>query len=240
MGIKKYPKTNVERANEAIRRARATVARSRGSLAAPPRTGGFYGLGSRPRGTGPELKSIDVQAASGAMSTSAAAVLLNGCIPGADIANRVGRKITMQSLMIRLNFTPILNTESPLGCTARVLIVYDAQTNVTATTGALVLRTDAFLEPNNLENRDRFTVLMDKFITLGAVSYGAATSKVVGGSPQPRLLKKYMRINKDTIYNAVGGGTIADIVSGSLYLLVIASNATWAVQSNSRVRFTDT
>jgi len=235
---KKYNKTNIERANDAIRRARATLSKPGRSLAAPPRTGGFYGLGMRPRGSGPELKSIDVTAAVGAMAASAVTgVLLNGCVPGADITNRVGRKIMMKSLMLRINFAPIVTVPSPLGCVARAMVVYDSQTNITATTSTLVLNTDTFLSPNKLENRERFTVLMDKFVALPASNY--AVSVPTAGSPSPRILKKFIRINRDTIFNSGSAGTVADIVSGSLYLVIIAQNVTYSAQADSRVRFVD-
>jgi len=231
-------KTKQELANAAIQRARKTVMASRRGVVAPPRTGGFYGVGERPRGSGPELKAIDVQVAAGAMTTGATVVCLNGCQVGADIGNRIGRKLTMKSLMLRLNFSPIATTDSPVGCTARCMVVYDAQSNAATITGAMLLRSDAFLEPNNLENRDRFTVLMDKFITLPAANYTA--SEVLGGSPTPRLVKKYLRINRDTVYNTTNGGTFADITSGGLWFVVLASNTTQTIQLNSRLRFVDT
>jgi len=231
-------KTKQELADAAIKRARKTIMASRRSVVAPPRTGGFFGVGERPRGSGPELKSIDVQVAAGNMTTTATVVLLNGCVTGADINNRIGRKMTMKSLMLRLNFSPVATTDSPIGCTARAMVIYDAQSNASTITGAQVLRSDSFLEPNNLENRDRFTVLMDKFITLPAANYTA--SETVGGSPTPRLVKKYLRINKDSVFNTTNGGTFADITSGGLWFLIIASNTTQQVQMNSRLRFVDT
>jgi len=231
-------KTNVERANDAINRARATVINSRRGLVAPPRTGGFYGLGMRPRGSGPELKAIDVTSAAAAMAASGVTgILLNGCIAGSDIGNRVGRKINMKSLMIRINFAPIISVPSPLGNLARAIVVYDSQTNITASTSTLLLNADNVLDPNKLENRERFTVLMDKFVSLPTHNYTGSVP--VAGSPTQRLIKKFIRINKDTIYNAGSTGSVTDIVSGSLYLIVIALNATYSFQTNSRVRFVD-
>jgi len=231
-------KTNVERAAKVIADARTTVLNSRRGIVAPPRTGGFFGAGSRPRGSGPELKSVDVTAAAATMATSAVTgILLNGLATGSDIGSRIGRKVTMKSLLLRIHFSPVASVDSPIGCTARALVVWDSQTNTVATTSTLVLNTDDFLAPNKLENRERFTILMDKFITLPAAEYTAPA--VTAGAPTPRLLKKYLRINRDTIYNANSTGAVGDIVSGSLYLVVIASSATYQFQVNSRVRFTD-
>jgi len=230
---KSYSQRKQAAASAAVKRARATIISSR-RLLAPPRTGGFFGLYTQ-RGR-EELKTID----SGTITQSPVAVagnlvLLNGVATGTDYTNRIGRKIIMKSILMRFWLLPVGTTES-LGDYVRVMLVYDKQSNSAAPTVADILNTATYLEPNNLNNRDRFVILKDKSVTFNPANWAAGA--VTTGDPQTKQLKFYKRCHTETIFSGTGA-TVGSIQSGSLYLLMISSTAESVIAWNSRVRFFD-
>ena len=116
------------------------------------------------------------------------------------------------------------------------MIFYDAQTNAAAPSVSDVLATTAYDASLNLNNRDRFKILMDKFVTHDAYTNGAGTQTVAGGGT--RVVKKYIRCNHDVVFGGTGA-TVGDIQSGSLIFLYIGSTATYAMDYNIRTRFID-
>lgn len=180
-----------------------------------------------------ELKFIDL---SNTMTTNiggsgfSALNLLNGVAPGTDATTRIGRKIRIKSLLIRwkANLQPTSVGGSPI----RLMCVYDKQTNGAAPTAATILLADAFLSPNNLDNRDRFVTLFD--IITDPLS--VAGDVEIGGT----LFKK---LDLETMFNSGTAGTVADITTGSIYLMAAqAGSVTTAAPTvvfRSRVRFED-
>ena len=151
--FKKKPSDRQGAAKAAVAKARAAIIASRRATA-PPRTGGFFGAWNRPGGLGPELKTIDVTTTSISPVTVAGAnVLLNGVAQGSDYTNRIGRKVLLKSLLFRANMYPVLNTGSPVGCTIRIMLVYDSQTNGALAAVSDVLNAATYLQPTNLNNR---------------------------------------------------------------------------------------
>lgn len=234
---KKYGSKNKQgAARAAVAAARASlIASRRGPSAATVRAGGFG-----PRFPG-ELKAIDVvPSSSTCVLTTAGITLLNGVATGTDFTNRIGRKITMKSLFIRgwLQGQDIQNG-SPLGNLCRIMVVYDKQPNGAALTGLQVLKTIDAADQLNLDNRDRFSVLVDKTVALGTITNVA--TQAVAGSPTCRAIKIYKRLNLDVQFIGTDA-TVASIQTGSLYLLTCGSQATsdgHTFYFSSRVRFTD-
>lgn len=218
-------------AARAIKQARGTLVSSRRSYSLPrPR---FWGVGAGTRAR--ELKTIDSgTVAYGAVGGGAVnCTLLNGVATGTDYTNRIGRTITMSSILIRFKF--YVNTSTNTGDTIRIMLIYDTQTNGAIPTSTDVLQTANYMEPVNLNNRDRFLVLRDKFIGMPAA---VITPPLVAGSPREVPVKMYLKLNKDTIYGGTTSG-IASIQSGALYLLMISGGGFCNAVYNSRVRFYD-
>jgi len=119
--------------------------------------------------------------------------------------------------------------------TGRVLLVYDKQSNLAAPTILNVLNTISPTSQKNLDNRKRFRILMDKTFDLGAKATGVG---------ERLTFEKYIKLNTPVQYNTANNGTIADIVSGSLYLITLGDVASGADDATSiitaRVRFSDT
>jgi hypothetical protein len=192
---------------------------------APPRTGGFYGLNQGNHG--PELKDIDQAPATYAADTTGAITLINGVAQGTDFTQRVGRKFTMKSILLR--------GTAQVGATAtsaawRIMIVYDKQANAAAPLITDILTNVSINGMQNLTNRDRFIVYLDK------AGWVEATDKQI----QP--VKWYKRCRLETI-NGGTGATIGSIASGALYLLtmgnVVAGATAARINLEIRVRFTD-
>jgi len=181
-----------------------------------------------------ELKAVDTTTAQNINSTSAV-TLINGIARGDDISDRVGRQITMKSISVRGQMAVTAGTG--VDQAGRVLIVYDKQANAAAPTAAQVISAagDGYdiYRPPNLENRMRFVILYDRTFRLNA---SAEPSSV-------QLVTCYRRVNLVTTFNSGDAGTVADIVTGSLYLVSVGNVAAGATAAflnvATRVRFED-
>lgn len=199
-----------------------------GTTAQAMRTGGW----ANPT-RGGELKFVDTNPTTTpaiGVVTWTAGTLLNGLANGSDASTRVGRKITMKSLLMKYFWKcdPASTGGSPL----RILIVYDKQANAAAPAITDILLLDNFNSPNNLSNRDRFVTLVDHYTE----PIGIAGNFGVGGSV-------YKKLNMETMFNAGSAGTIGDITSGSVYLFVAQNGGILTVagdfDSRVRIRYTD-
>jgi len=233
---KKYGAKNKQgAARAAVAAARASlIASRRGPSAAPLRTGGFG-----PRYAG-ELKAIDITGEGICVSGSTSVDLLNAVATGTDFTDRVGRKIMMKSIFIRgwLKGQDISNG-SPLGNLCRLILVYDRQSNGAAPSMDAILKTTEAQSQLKLDNRDRFTVLVDKAIALGTITNVA--TQAVAGSPTCRAIKIYKRLNLEVQFSGTTAA-IGSIATGALYLISVGSQTTSDGHSfvyTSRIRFVD-
>jgi len=178
-----------------------------------------------------EYKFVDVNiATTGAaltvgLSASATIQLLNGLQLGTAAYQRIGNKIAMKSLYWSLAYANTATDSSPTTDTAlvnipvRAMVVYDKQTNgalpvlgdllsAFSGLGNATARTIDVNSPNNLNNRDRFIVLMDKRFMLTSTG------------PSCRFIKKYKRLNTSVTYKSGATvGDVTDITSGGLYFI---------------------
>jgi len=202
---------------------------------APLRTGGFYGLYNR-RGR-EELKVIDTTLTTTNVPNTASIFLLNGVAQGTDYTNRIGRKIILKSLLLRSTCVPNTSSNTPAGDVIRFLIVYDCQTNSATPVIGDILQNSSINDPMNLNNRDRFKVVADKYVTLNACQYAAGT--LTAGSPRTTQVKIFKKMNLEMIFSGTGA-TSGSIGTGGLFLVLIAGfNAQSTALWTSRVRFVD-
>lgn len=222
------------------------------SMGSPHSFGGRIGMipsyvGYSGTGSG-ERKVIDVlQTAFAPETTGTQLLLLNGCQVGTQNYNRIGRKIRMRSIAIRGQIQPTDTTIAATMC--RMIIVYDRQTNGAAPTYANIMQSQDITGTTastafsmvNLDNRDRFVIVRDKFYGFGAID-STATQALSSASPGIYPINEYVKCKFETIFNTGSAGTVGDISSGSLYLFWVASNASAAgVQAtvSTRLRFDD-
>ena len=199
---------------EASSRTRQSAYAARRAAAAPRPRAGPYIPPSRS-----EWKQIDTYTGSIVADTTGALGLVNGCIQGADRNNRVGREITMRS--IQVTGLSAVTSATGLDQTHRVLLVYDSQPNGTALTVAQVLDTTGINVTLAQKNRDgirRFTILLDRLMRLNS-------NAEPGGAEAWRY---YRRCNLPVRFNSGNAGTVADIETGSLYLISLGSLAAGA------------
>jgi len=182
---------------------------------------------------GGELKFCDNTISTAITFNSAAfsaAQLLLTIAQGTDASGRIGRKITVKSLLFR--FAIKLGTTSTFGAPVRILIVYDRQANATAPAITDVLTVDDFFSPNNLSNRDRFVTIFDNI-----------TDPISAGSNAQVADVLYKRLNLEVMYNAGTDATIGSISSGSIYLFVAQAGSLLTANGNinarCRIRYTD-
>lgn len=235
--FKKYGSKNKQSAaRAAVSAARAAIISARRGYAAPLSRRGFYGQWNRPGQLGPELKTIDVNGFTN-FTTAGSVLLLNGVATGTDYNTRVGRKIRLISLLFRLSTD--LQAPNPGGEIFRIMLVYDTQANGVAPTIANILQQSQWDSPINLDNRDRFKVLLDKMYTSGANNY--AGGAITTGNFTPVNMKRYQKLNLDVNFSGTAA-TIGSIATGSIYMLLMSANTSSTVLAyyNSRIRFIDT
>lgn len=204
---------------------------------APLSTRGFYGSYSKRGRT--ELKYIDNDTIPAAVTSSGTVTLLNGVASGTGVNERVGRQNTNKSYFGRFGFYPSSTTNAPVGTIIRVIVFFDSQTNSAAAAPAVtdVLETTAWDSPMNLNNRERFKILLEFKVTVGATAYTAGA--LTAGSPVPRVVEKYRKLNMTTTFSGVGSG-VSSIATGGIFLLTIANvNNTTTIDAYHRIRFTD-
>lgn len=205
---------------------------------------GFYGFGKNPA----EKLYYDIRSegtpdatgsSSGHMITS-----LHPVPQGNGPNERKGRKITISKVSVR--WRAKLNASSTgLACNLRLMLVLDKQCNGTSASPAVANNTglleavptnsDPVLAYYNLANAKRFTVLYDKRMALNALSnngtLGNDTTKF--GSVSKRLK---LPIEFDA---SATDGSLATIRSNNLFWVAIANGNSCAVETQTRVRYSD-
>ena len=175
------------------------------------------------------VRSTAVVTGAGAV-TGSTPLLLNGLTQGTSAVTRIGRRITVKSLLVRWYVQLAATTTG--GAPLRLLVVADRQTNGAAPAITDILLTDEIASPMNLNNSKRFKVVCDEIIPV-----------IGAGGPQSIMIQRYMKLNMNTEFNSGNAGTVADITTGSLYVMAWQGGglATAAPTSvfYSRVRFSD-
>lgn len=180
---------------------------------------------------GAEYKFLDTSVTTDVVDT-ATITLLNGMARGDTASTREGRKLKIKSCYIRSLITQH-NSQNDDDI-VRTMIVYDKQSNGAAPAITDILTASTVEAFNNLDNRERFVVLMDKVSRLA--SQGSTVDCM-------SFFKKYIPLNLDTVYNSNNNGDVTDIASGALYLVQLGTEPTDtedpANSTNVRIRFVD-
>jgi hypothetical protein len=201
-----------------------------------------------PTGVPIDFKVFDVGFSNLNFTLAGTFACLNAPIVGPETYQRIGRRIFMKSLQIK---GAIILGGTSVQDISRVLVVYDKQPNAALPVLAdLVQNSNAGLASNNLSfpninNRDRFVYLKDyKILTPSfTVTAGVITNDVI-------LDPIFHSFNFDwtiglrkleATYNAVNGGTVADITTGSLFIVAFDGNNAGTVSCafSSRLTYTD-
>lgn len=175
---------------------------------------------------------------------------------GSSMFNRIGRRIEMISIRFTSAFDTLNVTRGTQSDYLRLAIVYDRQTN-----GAFPAIADIFQDTDqagtntttaksgiNMNNRERFVVIMDKRIYVPQVT----TTAGVWANPVPSdsqhwlvLVDEYRRLHKLTTHYKADSNpaVIGDISTGALYIVSLAENAagseSFALEWNVRLKYVD-
>lgn len=175
------------------------------------------------------------------INTTATYTLLNGLAPGTAANQRVGQKVTIRSLELRLKLTTTAATGVNQVC--RYLLLLDRQANGAAPAAVTdFLVGQSTTAPRQLANRKRFKLIRDNTFPMGGVLNGAGTGSA---EPSDRYEKDYVKFKRPLIveYNAGVAGTIADIASNSLFFVTfgteVAGNTDVGCTGYIRIRYTD-
>lgn len=213
-----------------------------------------------------EKKSIDTTAfsvapggVSLAINTTGSIIPLNLVSAGSSFFNRIGRKIEMTDVSLKLQTDPLSVTRASQQDYVRVLIIYDRQTNgatpiladILQDTGNTGANTTESISGMNLNNRDRFQVILDKKYNLPQVTNTAGVLTNIWPTNQcdvqEMMLNQYRKMNRLVTHFGADSAppVIGDIRTGGLFLVTMGALAAgtenfqgneWAV----RVRYYDT
>lgn len=223
------------------------------------------------RMTGPEVKSVDTPQTNTALAsgTTAAFVCVNLPVQGAAFYNRVASRIRMRSLMIRAHIYASGNNLVALliPTMARIMVVYDRQPNGALPTPADLLTaygssgsvTSTVFDNLNMNNKDRFTVLMDNQVLLPVVGVSGAPptntafaayvdpnqNAGVGGPQAVVNMNRFIKLKGLETHYKASTGAIGDIATGSLLLFFFSDDtnpavtSAYAVSWSARLKFHD-
>lgn len=223
-------------------RAQATV-QSRAGYSTVPRSRGVYAIG--------EMKYFDTERSGTALTASVdwtgteyppnvgTPTTLVVPVTGSAINQRIGRRINLHKLRIR----GIINCAAQVDQTAadnaslvRILLVWDCQTNATQAQGEEVMAApttasaqNVFSSFQSLASLGRFKILKDKKLSLQNPnsSYDGTNVEVAGLARHFKfdvVFKNPVSIS----FNAANGGTIADIVDNSFFVMAMATSTNLA------------
>lgn len=210
------------------------------------RTGGFYrGMGSSKLGTPVELKFFDtafddaVVATGGTVGTS-----LNLIPQGTEENRRIGRVAFIKKIALRYSVTlPTSTVATATSDTLRFLVVLDRQANGAAATWGDIIKVSGgaanVIGYNNLANKMRFKILMDKVINIRAS--GFAGNGTANDSGQTMITKSwYKRFKKPMrIEFSLTTGAITEVRSNNIFLAQVAKEGLIFLETFTRIRFTD-
>ncbi len=202
------------------------------------RRGGYYGRYNLGAG---EQKFHDVDLDDAVISSNGAITdSINLIAQGVTESTRVGRKCVIRNIGWKFRIKePETNggTSAPPSDTVRVILYLDKQCNGAAATVGGILESTDFQSFNNLANRSRFHIMMDRIYTLNhAGGIGTAADQdcaevVVDDS-------FYKRCNIPLEFDATTGA-VTEIRSNNIGVLLITEGGTAGFESKFRLRFTD-
>lgn len=163
-------------------------------------------------------------------NTTPFVTILNNTGEGTDEDERIGHKIRLTALAVQGYFGAITGTDLSA---IRIMYVWDAQPTGVLPAITDILETSDPLSHMNLDNRERFSTLLDYLYPMTTVS---------GTGPGAIVIKDYFDMYKYpryTIFNS-SAATIAAISTGALYQVVVTDSTVGiAVETRMRIRYMD-
>lgn len=202
------------------------------------------------KGLSGETKAVDLPVQVYQADTTGTVQAVNLIRTGTSFTNRIGRKVCLKSLYLTGQWAA--EAAGALNVFARLVVVYDSQPNGALPTWSDVMKcydqsttgtSASSYDQINMDNRDRFRILMDERKVLPATAAG-----ISDGNPSPTanelLVQRFIPLhNLETQYKADSSpAVIGDISTGSLLILTLGDAAVasgWQFYGTVRLRFTD-
>jgi len=165
---------------------------------------------------------------------------------GAGVTQRIGKACKVMKLRMRFHLQSAQQTNQTVAdpsCDCRIILFQDTQSNAAQPAGTLVMTGgsndyNGILQFQNIDNFGRFKVLMDKTINLQnpTMTYDGTNIEQSGISKVWKFTKKF-KVPVTVRFNAVNGGTIADIVDHSWHVIGLCNNDELIPQLSYQARF---
>lgn len=191
-----------------------------------------------------KFKDFTVGATSTAMAATGTITNESFCLlsAGTGESQVIGRQIILKNINLKMRVNKPFETNAVLGTltpddTCRVILYIDKQCNGAAATPAQILQsTVSWNSFRDLENVERFQVLMDKTITFNSkVDF----STVYYYGEESRFLKFNKNCSLKIDYGATPGSVIGDVKSYNIGMLAISKSGLCTVEGNLRIRYTE-
>lgn len=200
------------------------------------------------RALGGEIKALDLPVNTFTLNSTGQVTSLNLIRVGSTFCNRIGRRIEMKNIRMS-GIIQSLRTVAAEDY-ARILLVYDRQTNgavpslsdILQTTDQATANTTTSFSGMNLNNRDRFKILRDMRFYLPPITDTAGV--ITNAGPPDPMSKTYMV----EAFVKLGGlltqykadsapAVIGDIATGGLFLVTAGFQASGAEGYNTNLEF---
>jgi len=180
-------------------------------------------------------KYVDTPNTTYACSTTAVVTHIAIIPQGPDEINRLGRNVLLKSFQMRGELQA--NTAG-VQAMARIMLVYDRQPNRALAAITDILQSGSVYGMKNLDNQDRFVILMDKLFSV------IGTNTSVGIESAQRAIQKYIKLGSLVANYQVGAtGAIGEVNTGALLLVTIGDMVAGTTAPNfgliTRTRFVD-
>ncbi len=172
-----------------------------------------------------EFKTNDI-VASTTVTTAPLISNINGLATGDQFNTRDGRVVRWKSIEVMLNIS--MHT-TPIEDSIRIMVVIDKQPNEIVLVIADLLTATTMQGLKNLDGRKRFIILKDLTLDL---SVGKGTNIT---------WKWYKKLDMKSIYDDSDAGSIVDLTTNAMYLILFGTEATngMTVGRSTRMRFID-
>ncbi len=196
--------------------------------------------GSRALGSDKERKFHGLSDESNTFTTAGARVNLNLIPQGVTEITRIGRKIFVKVINLRLSFilSPQTSVQVPATSRVRFLLIQDKQCNGALPATTDILETADEMSYLNLANQSRFRVLKDWLETMDSPGGAGDGSVANDWSGKQHVFKYHKKCNIPIEFNSTTGA-VTEITSNNIIVLALANNtnAIWSIWC--RLRFTD-
>ncbi len=223
-----------------VTKARSTIrAGQRGIV----RTSGYYGAFPQGRtAVGGEMKfhDLDIDDATIAIGGTIVALSVNLIGQGVEENKRVGRKCTIRSINWRYQISmAAAGNASNTNDIIRVIVYLDKQCNGATATVTGILEADDFQSFNNLANKNRFVILMDKTHKINATcGSGRGSTDTLAFGEYSENFSFYKKCNFPIEFDSTSGA-ITEIRSNNIGVMLLAKDGVCTFGSKMRLRFSD-